>query len=458
MKKLKDLLKESQELDYRRMNVGEEDEKGMTKEEKRAFVEAVAAYKQLGEMISHKGNLGEIHDSIKNIVENANNITLKETGDWFDRVTVQRHMKSMNESFKVFSNTIKEVSTLQQRMESAYDEIGEVLGKYYEIKEGNEFGAARAKAIAAGEDSFEVDGKSYKVTDVDDADKKNAEEFTNESVNEEEIKWNAVQNAIINFLKANTKILDKRVQAKDAEGVKGGLKSIISGLTNAQRSLNLESVNEEVKVGQMVKVVDNPHWEAAFGKKGPFKRKVKMIDNDNVFFTDGSNSSIKYIKEEEMEEGNEFGAARAKAIAAGQDTFQVGDKTFKVTDVDAEDKKNAEDFANESMKLTSLVKSKKSVNEGAHGMATKLVQSVINGQTSRVEGIPLSKPMAEAFMNWLRLSTYGRNYKDLPFYMLLRASFNWGLSRYIDSSLKPEYVKLSKLVADIEKKRKEQKA
>ena len=42
-----------------------------------------------------------------------------------------------------------------------------------------------------------------------------------ESVNEEEIKWNAVQNAIINFLKANTKILDKRVQAKDTDGVKG---------------------------------------------------------------------------------------------------------------------------------------------------------------------------------------------------------------------------------------------
>jgi hypothetical protein len=63
-------------------------------------------------------------------------------------------------------------------------------------------------------------------------------------VNEEEIKWNAVENAIINFLKANTKILDKRVKDRDTEGVKGGLKSIISGLTNAQRSLKLESVNE----------------------------------------------------------------------------------------------------------------------------------------------------------------------------------------------------------------------
>jgi hypothetical protein len=422
--KLKNLIKESQNLDYRRMNIGEkENEKGMTNEEKRAFLEAVASYHQFGEMISHKGNLSEIHENIKTIVENASSLTIKETGDWFDRVTVQRHMKSMNESYKVFSNSISEVVQLQQRLESAYDEIGEVLGKYYEIKEGNTFGAERAKAIAGNEDSFEVDGKSYKVTGVDAEDKENAKDFSNESmkltslikrneelkggqkeldvdgdgdieaddladlragkkadesINEEEIKWNAVQNAIINFLKMNTKILDKRVQAKDTDGVKGGLKSIISGLTNAQKSLKLESVNEisvraglklrtylngrsdivdyelvkpnyynavkggktnlfkvinsthskikvgstedfstddvkaqlkagvmtvlkesvneEITVGKMVKV-DNPHWEGALGKKGPFRRKVKMIDGDNVFFTDGSNSSMKYVKE-----------------------------------------------------------------------------------------------------------------------------------------------------------------
>ena len=164
------------------MNVGEEKEKGMTNEEKRAFVEAVSAYRQFGEMISHKGNLSEIHESIKGIVENANKVTIKETGDWFDKVTVGRHMKSMNESFKIFSNTIKEVNTLQQRLESTYDEIGEVLGKYYEIKEGNEFGANRAKAIAAGDDSFDVDGKEYKVTSVDKEDKENAKDFAKESV------------------------------------------------------------------------------------------------------------------------------------------------------------------------------------------------------------------------------------------------------------------------------------
>jgi hypothetical protein len=49
------------------------------------------------------------------------------------------------------------------------------------ILEGNEFGAARAKAIADGKDEFEVDGKKYKVTKVDADDKENAEEFANES-------------------------------------------------------------------------------------------------------------------------------------------------------------------------------------------------------------------------------------------------------------------------------------
>jgi hypothetical protein len=87
-----------------------------------------------------------------------------------------------------------------------------------------------------------------------------------------------------------------------------------------------ESVNEEIKVGQMVKVVDNPHWEAALGKKGPFKRKVKMIDGDNVFFTDGSNSSMKYIKESVNEATN-----LAKMMAGIKKGSQTGPWTIVVS-------------------------------------------------------------------------------------------------------------------------------
>lgn len=181
--KLKDLLNEqNQSKSYQRLNIGEEEEeKRMTSEEKKAFLEAVSAYKKFGETIYRNGDLMETYTAIKGIVENANKVTLEETGDWFDRVTVNRHMKSMNESFKVFQKTLTEVHTLQQRLESTYDEIGEVLSKYYEIKEGNEFGAERAKAIAQGKDEFEVDGKKYPVKGVDKKDKENAKKFTNES-------------------------------------------------------------------------------------------------------------------------------------------------------------------------------------------------------------------------------------------------------------------------------------
>jgi len=205
--KLKNILKESQHLNYQRMNVGEEnEEKGMTNEEKREFLKAVSEYKKFGESIYRSGNLAEVYESIKNIVETAQKVTLEETGDWFDKVTVNRHMKSMNESFKVFSNTIKEVNTLQQRLESCYDEMGEVLGKYYEIKEGNEFGAERAKAIAKGDDEFEVDGKKFPVTDVDAEDKENAKDFAEESVNEG--KHDDMLDKLADIVKASKSFMD----------------------------------------------------------------------------------------------------------------------------------------------------------------------------------------------------------------------------------------------------------
>lgn len=214
---LKDILNESQHLSYKRMNVGEEEEKGMTNEEKREFLKAVSEYKKFGESIYRSGNLAEVYESIKGIVETAQKVTLEETGDWFDKVTVNRHMKSMNESFKVFSNTIKEVNTLQQRLESCYDEMGEVLGKYYEIKEGNEFGAERAKAIAAGDDEFEVGGKKFPVKDVDAEDKENAKDFAKESVNEG--KHDAILDKLADIVKGAKSFMDIGKELK-SNGIK----------------------------------------------------------------------------------------------------------------------------------------------------------------------------------------------------------------------------------------------
>ena len=167
MKKLKDLLNESVEIGkvysnpYAKSFVKEEQEEPqmeLSEEQKKAFFEAVKQYKKYGEAVYRNAGLGEVYESIKNMVEMAGKVTLSETDDWFDNVTVSRHMKRMGESFKVFEKTLKEVSTLQQRLEASYDEIGEVLGKYYEISE-------ELDPVGKEDDDIDNDG------DVDSSDK-----------------------------------------------------------------------------------------------------------------------------------------------------------------------------------------------------------------------------------------------------------------------------------------------
>lgn len=113
----------------------DDDTPKMTKEDKKAFLEAVANYHRLGEMIYRANTLKEVASTLGGIVEMAENVTLQESEHWFDNVTVSRHMKQLQEAYKVFEKTAGEMSGMQQRLEAAYEDIGSVLNKYYKVNE-----------------------------------------------------------------------------------------------------------------------------------------------------------------------------------------------------------------------------------------------------------------------------------------------------------------------------------
>tara|TARA_R110002012_G_scaffold215042_6_gene386148 strand:+ start:965 stop:1381 length:417 start_codon:yes stop_codon:yes gene_type:complete len=115
--------------------LGEDEDEKMTKEERSAFLEAVSNFHKLGEMVYAKGGLQEVSTTLQSVVEQAEKLTLSESEHWFDNVTVSRHMKQMNEAYKVFEKTSKEMTGLQQRLESAYEDMGTVLNRYYKIGE-----------------------------------------------------------------------------------------------------------------------------------------------------------------------------------------------------------------------------------------------------------------------------------------------------------------------------------
>ena len=113
--------------------LGETDKVKIQKEDKKSFLQSVANFHQIGEMIFSNAKLKEVSETLSNIVQQAEAITMQESENWFDNVTVSRHMKQMNEAYKVFEKTANEMHSLQQRLESAYDDMGTVLNRYYKV-------------------------------------------------------------------------------------------------------------------------------------------------------------------------------------------------------------------------------------------------------------------------------------------------------------------------------------
>jgi hypothetical protein len=115
--------------------LGEQENQKMSSDQRRTFLRSVANYHTLGEKVYRDSSLREISKSLGSIVEQAEKLTLSESEHWFDNVTVSRHMKQLKEAFNVFEKTSNEISGLQQRLESAYEDMGTILNRYYKVNE-----------------------------------------------------------------------------------------------------------------------------------------------------------------------------------------------------------------------------------------------------------------------------------------------------------------------------------
>jgi hypothetical protein len=100
------------------------------------LVNSIKNYGSLGEHIYGKGSLKEIAENLSKIAEGAAQHSLSETEDMFDKVTVSRNMKELTGLSKQFGKVSQEANSLQERMSGLYEDMGNILGRYYEIGEG----------------------------------------------------------------------------------------------------------------------------------------------------------------------------------------------------------------------------------------------------------------------------------------------------------------------------------
>ncbi len=102
MKKLKDILSE----------VFDE----TPKVDKHKVIEGVRNFGIVGKSLYNNNNIMEIAKQLAEVAESAHSYILGEQDDWFDKVSVNRNMKSLKGGVMEFQKTAKEAHALNQRL------------------------------------------------------------------------------------------------------------------------------------------------------------------------------------------------------------------------------------------------------------------------------------------------------------------------------------------------------
>ena len=108
------------------------------KVDRHQVVEGVRNYGIVGKQLYNNNNIMEIAKQLSEVAEAAHNHVLSENDDWFDKISVNKNMKTLKGSVVEFQKTAKEAHMLNQRLTGLYEDIGHVLNRYYDIDEALE--------------------------------------------------------------------------------------------------------------------------------------------------------------------------------------------------------------------------------------------------------------------------------------------------------------------------------
>jgi hypothetical protein len=107
----------------------------MHNEARRHFLEVISTYKAFGRKLQAEHDLAEIANTLGGIVDAATTFAVKESGNNFDPATVKRNMGDLGKLSAQFEKSALEAKQLQQRMSSLYEDMGHVLGRYFDMQE-----------------------------------------------------------------------------------------------------------------------------------------------------------------------------------------------------------------------------------------------------------------------------------------------------------------------------------
>ncbi len=128
--KLKDAIKESWLSEKERT-----DTPSLNTEQKSEILNKIAEYNKYAKAIYNENDLIQIANELSEMAENAEILTISETGDQFDKITVTRNMKELKNLSSQFAKSATEAQAFKQRLTGLYEDMGVILNRYFDIQE-----------------------------------------------------------------------------------------------------------------------------------------------------------------------------------------------------------------------------------------------------------------------------------------------------------------------------------
>ena len=98
-------------------------------------IEAIKSYSRVGKQLYSNNGILDAAKQLAQMAESAQNHVLSETDDWFDAVSVKRNMKELKGLTGNFKKTALEANNVNQRLSALYEDMGNILNRYYDIEE-----------------------------------------------------------------------------------------------------------------------------------------------------------------------------------------------------------------------------------------------------------------------------------------------------------------------------------
>lgn len=109
--------------------------KALTPEQKQQLMEMASRFESFGECLKNEEALMSTAKSITEFVELAESYALNECGDVFQKNIVDKDMKEVKKRVVEFQKITKEAYARMQQLGVAYQDIGHILGRYYDLNQ-----------------------------------------------------------------------------------------------------------------------------------------------------------------------------------------------------------------------------------------------------------------------------------------------------------------------------------